>query len=127
MYTLGQRIVSPDQARAPVRDTLHAPDALFAFACRSCGHTIALNPETYNGTYSDSDRVLGEGRGNEVRHHFQLMGDRSLAQGWPKLRIEGCASCDARYVVCVMEHEPHNGWYQWSVRGVTALVPRAAV
>jgi hypothetical protein len=121
-YTLGDRVVCPDPARGPVRDTVNMPHGIVEFPCGSCGEHVSLDLSTFNDDYGTPEEVLDPDLGPMVREHFELRVDRQLLEGWPKLRVEAWRACGAEYLVCVIEDEPHNGWHQWTLRGITALM-----
>lgn len=119
-----QRVIEPDDTR-PVDDDILRPQRDFSFPCATCKAQLSLNLRTYNANHlspEEASEKLGLG---DLKEHFRLLPNRSLAIGWPKLRIETCPSCASAYIVCVLETEPSNGWHRWTVRGVSAL--RAAI
>lgn len=122
VVTLGQSVLPVDPHRAAAYDSLTDPQSrIFRFTCAGCGECVSTDIASYNGRYADPETVLGADRGPEVLRHFALRQDRSLVEGWPKLRIEACAACGVRYLVCVMEREPRNGWHQMAIRGITRI------
>jgi hypothetical protein len=118
--SLGHRVIPVDRSRAPDDDSLekHKPLAL---KCSHCSSPIVLDLRSFNSHFQTPEAVLGSESAAAVREHFELRSDRSLTDGWPKLRRESCSACGAQFLICVMEHEPHNGWHQWTLRGVTKL------
>ncbi len=126
MFDLGARIIHPDSSRQPTQDSVNNPKGYLRFRCQGCTDDVLVEPRSYSSRYSDPETVLGPERECAVRDHFGLPSSISWDSGWPKLRIESCPSCYTNYLVCLMEKESQNGWFQWTVRGVTALVTRTA-
>jgi hypothetical protein len=119
----GRVLIKPDLSRAPVYDNVYAKDGRVQhFCCVECGEPVAVDLERYIGQFADPDTVLGHANAELVRQHCGIL-PRSLANGWPKVRIELCANCDTQYVVYVAEFEPSNGWCKGVLQGVTQLVP----
>ena len=62
----------------------------------------------------------------EIFDYSKLLQDgleRSLRNGWPKVRVEKCTGCDKQFLVYVAEFEPSYGWCQAVLQGITELLP----
>ena len=118
----GDRVLTPDPNRDVSYDS-GSPEAgrWFVFSCASCHNKIKLDLPSYIGTYQDLEDVLGPAQSEAIRLHFGLRNDKSLADGWPKFRIESCSDCGSSYLVYVAVHEPANGWFRIVPQGITQL------
>lgn len=93
----GRQIIKPDLERKPIYDNVyHRGGRWQSFQCGTCGASVKLDLENYIGHGADPEDVLGKEAGNLVRDHFGIL-RRSLANGWPKVRIECCTECAARF------------------------------
>lgn len=120
---LGRRILKPDLDRKPVYDNVYNRDGRWqSFICVSCNTEVPVDIEQYVGRGEDPETVLGPTYGPTVRDHFGIL-EKSLANGWPYVRVEACASCGAKYLVYVAALEPRNGWCQGILQGITELAP----
>lgn len=124
----GRRLLTPDQNRTPAYDSLAAHNAgnpetsrWFGFQCANCPEEVKLDLPSYVGTYSDQESVLGAAQAELIRLHFGLRDGKSLAEGWPKFRVETCRHCSASYLVYIAVFEPANGWYKIVPQGITQL------
>lgn len=115
-------IVEPDQSRAPVYDSVTRQGRFQSFCCAGCGRSVSIDFNRYIGQDCDPETVLGNEHADEVAQHFGIPG-LSLRNGWPRVRIETCAGCGVRYLVCVAEFEPRMSWCQGVLHGVTELAP----
>ena len=119
----GELILVPDLNREPQYDSGYPDKAeYYEFNCL-CGYTMKLNLPSYIGNYRDCEEVLGPENAEAIRDHFNLRKDRSLINGWPKLRIENCLKCPEKYLVYVSVFEPANGWFKIVPQGITQLLP----
>ena len=119
----GRQLLKPDLNRKPIYDNLYNQDGRWqSFMCAQCDERIALDIELYVGHGQDPESVLGEKNGSAVRSHFGIL-EKSLANGWPFIRVECCKKCSSTYIVYVAAFEPRNGWSQGVLQGITELVP----
>jgi hypothetical protein len=119
----GRRILKPDLERKPAYDNVYNRDGRWqSFKCVSCGAPIPVDIEQYVGRGKDPEAVLGPANGPAVRDHFGIL-EKSLANGWPYVRVEVCAGCSTQYLVYVAALEPRNGWCQGMLQGITELAP----
>ena len=117
----GQIILKPDRQRTPAYDNAHPKKGrLYEYTC-TCGTTLSIDLPSYIGNYSDQESVLGANWSEPIREHFGLRQDRSLADGWPKFRVEQCSTCGTRFLVYVAVFEPANGWFKIVPQGITEL------
>jgi hypothetical protein len=126
-YVRGRRmfsrvIIEPDLSRVPSYDSVTRHGRFQSFNCVRCGRAISIDFEKYIGKHADPETVLGNEHGEAVMLHFGIL-ERSLRNGWPKVRIEDCASCDATYLVYIAEFEPRYSWFRGVLQGVTELAP----
>lgn len=119
----GRDLLRPDLKRKPVYDNLNFRDGRWqTFICAHCHTSIPLDIEQYVGRDEDPESVLGPANGRAVRIHFGIL-EKSLANGWPFLKVEICPYCGAKYLVYVAAFEPRNGWSQGVLQGITELLP----
>jgi hypothetical protein len=120
---LGASVLKPDLHREPTYDSgLPDKGRYFSFSC-TCTSTLTIDLPSYIGTYQDREEVLGPEMAEELRVNFGLPSHRSLANGWPKFRVETCTKCSARFLVYVAVFEPANGWYKIVPQGITQVLP----
>lgn len=119
----GRVLLKPDLNRKPLYDS-GSPDKgqYYQYLCL-CGQKLQLDLPSYIGNYQDREDILGEENTGAITRHFSLRQDRSLINGWPKLRIESCSDCGEKYLVYVSVFEPANGWFRIVPQGITQLVP----
>lgn len=115
-------IKEPELSRVPSYDSVTRCGRFQSFNCVRCARAISIDFENYMGKHADPETVLGSEHGEAVRKHFGIL-ERSLRNGWPKVRVEPCPSCDATYLVYIAEFEPKNSWFQGVLQGVTELAP----
>lgn len=120
----GHVLLKPEIGRAPVYDNVYNKDGrLQQFTCISCAHEVPLDVERcISAEACDPESVLGPENGDAVREHFGIL-KRSLEHGWPFVKIHTCSNCGCRYLVYVAMLEPHNGWRQAILQGITEFVP----
>jgi NAD-dependent SIR2 family protein deacetylase len=120
---LGRVLLKPDLMRQPVYDSVSNLKGRFqAFNCIKCNHSVPIDFTRYISQPADPESALGTQHAAEVREHFGIL-ERSLENGWPKVRVEVCGKCDTRYLVYVAEFEPRNSWCQGVLQGITELLP----
>jgi len=68
--------------------------------------------------------ILGPEHASAIEQHFDynLVG-KSHDGGWPRLTVELCPRCGARYLVYAGVKEPANGFYIITVQGIVELRP----
>lgn len=120
----GRVLLKPEIGREPVYDNVYNKHGRNQwFTCISCSGEIPLDVERCMGIEArDPESVLGPENGDAVREHFG-MHQKSLANGWPFVKIQACPSCGCRYLVYVAMLEPRNGWQQGILQGITELMP----
>lgn len=115
-------IIEPDPSRAPAYDSVTGKGRFQSFGCVRCGKSVSIDFKNYIGQFCDPEDVLGRAHADHVMQHFGIQG-QSLREGWPKVRIETCGGCAARYLVYIAEFEPRMSWCQGVLQGVTELSP----
>jgi hypothetical protein len=120
----GRVLLKPELGRKPVYDNVcNKEGRAQSFTCVQCGGRVNLDlVHCIGNEASGPDSVLGPAHGEEVRKHFGILG-KSLANGWPFLKVESCPGCGCRYLIYVAVFEPRNGWDQAVLQGITELVP----
>jgi len=119
----GKQILTPDPNRRPVYDSVsNRAGRKQCFLCIGCGSSVELDLEQYIGQRADPECALGPDQGSAIRKHFGIL-ERSLQNGWPKVKLESCDKCHREFIVYVAEFEPSNGWCQGVLQGITELLP----
>lgn len=120
----GRVLLKPEIGREPVYDSVYNRQGRSQrFTCVSCSCDIPLDIDRCLGVEAcDPESVLGPEYGDAVRDHFGIL-RKSLANGWPFVKVHPCPGCGCRYLVYVAMLEPRNGWQQGVLQGITELVP----
>lgn len=120
----GRILLKPEIGREPIYDNIYNNDARSQpFTCVNCSHEVPLDVGLCIGADAcDPESVLGAEHGDSVRDHFGIL-KKSLANGWPFVKVHPCPNCGCRYLVYVARFEPRNGWCQGVLQGITELVP----
>jgi hypothetical protein len=117
-----RQVLKPEIGREPIYDNLYNEAGRSQhFSCANCNKSVALDIVSCIGRDShDPETVLGPDQGNYVREHFGIL-SKSLANGWPFMSIVSCSACGQKHLVYVAVFEPHNGWRQAVLQGITEL------
>ena len=120
----GHAVLKPEIGRKPAYDNLYNRAGRHQFfSCVSCGKVVPIDIASCAGQEGhDPETVLGPENGVKVREHFGIL-SKSLANGWPFLKVHVCPNCENPYIVYVAAFEPHNGWVQVVLQGVSELLP----
>ena len=119
----GKQILKPDLHRKPVYDNgFNREGRKQSFKCCGCGASVQLDMEQYVGQAVGPETALGPSEESAIIKHFGIL-ERSLQNGWPRVRVEKCTGCDKQFLVYVAEFEPSNGWCQAVLQGITELLP----